>query len=240
MADLIASAFDVSGRDSEVLHPASAVYGEPDAARALRRALEGGRIAKDVYLWKLHAEHLAAFFDHTGCDFVKHAMAFGAVLPVRLDRKDRIAQAVSLEIARQTSAWRSDQAVRAIEPVFDVEKIREALLRLARSDLFWDLYSERTQLDPVSISYEEILQDEVSALEPIFDFLGLQQPPTLKSDLEIQRDVTSRKWRGILQKDAKVLELEPLELVAQIFGTARRTPTLERKTFWYKVRKAFR
>jgi LPS sulfotransferase NodH len=116
---------------------------------------------------------------------------------IHVRREDRLAQAISLEIALQTEQWASDQAV-AIAPgalQFRPEKIAEHVAEIARQNReFAELFA-LNGIAATTVRYEDLVADPagtVAGLAPVF---GLER---LAADLSRVRLV---KQAGAINRD---------------------------------------
>ncbi|MGH1414378.1 MAG: Stf0 family sulfotransferase [Pelagimonas sp.] len=95
---------------------------------------------------------------------------------IRLDRTDRVAQAVSMEIAKQTGAWISWQKPSQV-PVFDRAAIAKTIEELETEDQAWDAFFSSVQARPIRVSYEDLTQDPQSVTASICKALDVPVPP---------------------------------------------------------------
>jgi LPS sulfotransferase NodH len=92
---------------------------------------------------------------------------------IRITRRDRIAQAVSMEIARQSGAWISHHVQKAA-PVYCGDSIRKTLADLQREDAAWSDYFTAAGIEPVPILYEDLIADPGSNVAMILAHFGLE------------------------------------------------------------------
>lgn len=93
---------------------------------------------------------------------------------IRIGRRDRLAQAVSFEIARQQDIWhvRSESADPPPTVVYDQQRLDVALRSISSLEAQWDLFFEANRIDPLTLWYEEIVADPASAGERVLAHLG--------------------------------------------------------------------
>jgi LPS sulfotransferase NodH len=112
---------------------------------------------------------------------------------MRIERRDRLAQAVSLALARQTSSWMSIQESRS-EPRYDERKIAHALAILERDTQCWDRWFDAAGIDPLVVYYEDLAADPLGVLNLIMREFGLElvgtlpTVPTRKQASEVNED----------------------------------------------------
>ncbi len=91
---------------------------------------------------------------------------------VQLTRADRVAQAVSLVIAQQTSAWISFQSPRQ-QPVYDPEAITAALTGIDHQLGCWQRFFTSRGLKPLVLSYDELAKDPTGSVGRVLKYCGL-------------------------------------------------------------------
>ena len=130
---------------------------------------------------------------------------------ILLVRQDKLAQAVSLEVAQQTEIWHlRDRATKIdyrsklkdikidngllnnVEQKYDFINRQEARLRKILSD---------NQIEPLEIVYEDILEDAQLQIDRIIDFLGIAKPKhyLMKIDSKIKKMPSNISQEIILQ-----------------------------------------
>lgn len=133
-----------------------------------------------------------------------------ALLPnpvwVRLERRDTVRQAVSLERARQTNVWR-DVARRDLseipEPRYDFDALAEQLHWIHRSRDRWHAFFDANAIVPHSICYEALVTnfgEEFEKLCALFGLTGAACPP---SRTRRQADALSEDWVRRLLHDLR-------------------------------------
>jgi trehalose 2-sulfotransferase len=119
---------------------------------------------------------------------------------VQITRQDKIRQAVSLWKAVQTQVWRRDEGqhdTATREPVFSFRAINYLVRLLTAHDASWDAYFLGLGLEPLKITYEELAEAPVAAVERVLTYLELSMPETVSLDaprLQIQADDLSEEW----------------------------------------------
>lgn len=94
---------------------------------------------------------------------------------IRLSRTDRVAQAVSMEIARQTGAWISWQD-RKQEPVYDRDAIASSIQSLTQEDEAWDAHFAQVGATPIRVTYENLTHNPHATVASICQDLGVLAP----------------------------------------------------------------
>jgi LPS sulfotransferase NodH len=162
-----------------------------DVEGQLQAILAKGATPNGVYGFKLFAY-----------DFQRVAPAgLAARLPglqwVHLSRANRLDQAISLVLAKQTGQWRSTAAHQAA-PAYDRASIEAELEGITRDHAWWRLYFARNGLTPLELDYETLMDDPQRAVGAVAALMGvaLVDPidPSLV-DLERQRGAVNQAWR---------------------------------------------
>jgi len=112
---------------------------------------------------------------------------------IRIERKDRLAQAVSLALARQTRSWMSIQE-KSAEPQYDEHKIAHALSILDRDTRAWDRWFAKARVEPCFVYYEDLVADPLAVLNTVLPQFGLAPldslpaVPTAKQGSQLNED----------------------------------------------------
>jgi LPS sulfotransferase NodH len=107
---------------------------------------------------------------------------------IQINRRDKLAQAISLHIANQIKVYHSDQlSLRSAENVatFDASAISVNVARLFIEEASWSKYIKERGVDTIEVIYEDLVADHAGTCRRVFDFLGLRDvdipsPPTVK------------------------------------------------------------
>ncbi len=103
--------------------------------------------------------------------------AFPRLRCIQLTRADKLRQAISRARAKQTNLWvvgKEDGATG--EAAFDPQLIDLCLANSARAEKLWSEFFARNQIDPLSITYEELCADYPGTVARVFDFLRVRPP----------------------------------------------------------------
>jgi LPS sulfotransferase NodH len=113
---------------------------------------------------------------------------------IRMERKDRLAQAVSLALARKTGAWVSLQQNGAAPP-YDSAAIAGALDTLDRHSRAWDEWARSNGIEPIHILYEDLVADPLGVVNRVLDEFGLDQVDELPPvPLKKQASAVNGEW----------------------------------------------
>lgn len=97
---------------------------------------------------------------------------------IRIERRDRVAQAVSLAMARQTRAWLSMQEQQD-EPRYSERDISRAMATLEKQSRSWDRWAAEAGVKPVQVYYEDLVVDPLGTVNGILREFGLSPMPSL-------------------------------------------------------------
>lgn len=139
--------------------------------------------------------------------------AFGEVLFVHLARDDRVAQAVSLEKARQSGLWHIAPDGTEIErlspprvPVYDFARLRATVDDLSRQDTAWRDWFAAQGIAPYSIRYEALSADPQAVVRGLCAHLGLAVPDALAPPVGRLADATSCDWIRRYHEDTRAFQ----------------------------------
>ena len=90
-----------------------------------------------------------------------------------LERRDRVAQAVSLVIAEQTGSWTHLQRVEAT-PNYSATAITRALKKIEADYRGWRAHFAAKGICPIHIFYEDLVSDPLASINRIMTACGLE------------------------------------------------------------------
>jgi len=124
---------------------------------------------------------------------------------VRLRRKDRLAQSVSLSIAMQTYFWMSGMPARG-EANYSFAHIRDSMRRVAAGEVGWDRFFRRHRGACLELAYEEVLADPAREVRRVGAHLGIELPTALRLDpgrARKQGDERNQAWCDRFLREAR-------------------------------------
>ena len=129
----------------------------------------------------------------------KLAGAFPRLRYIRITRREKVRQAVSLWKAVQTQAWRADDRGRTDEPTYDGVAIEHLVRQLVEHDAAWTGYFTGLGIQPLSITYEELASAHEQVIQDVLAHLEIEAPGDLAERidaprLEVQADALSEEW----------------------------------------------
>jgi trehalose 2-sulfotransferase len=140
----------------------------------------------------------------------------GRVFPnlfyIRITRRDKLRQAVSLWRAVQTQAWRRERGDeherQAREPTFSFRAINYLVRLLTAHDASWDAYFLGLGQTPLTITYEELAEAHEPVVRRVLEHLAIPVPTALKVEppLTTQADELSERWVARVQDHLEALE----------------------------------
>lgn len=178
------------GRPAEYLNGNRGVDLSPAGiADTLRNVVAAGKTENGVFGIKLLADQFELLQDR-----IDWEDWFPNTKWIWLRRRDRLAQAVSLEIAHQSGAWTSRERV-VRTPVYDEAAIRARLDRLDRFESVWEQHFARTGIRPLTLWYEDIVDARESVLGAISELVGVQASIAADTgDLARQASEINAEW----------------------------------------------
>lgn len=159
----------------------------------LERVRRHRTAADGLFGLKLHAHHFERWF-------LSGALSWQEVLApqrwIRIRREDRVAQAVSWARALQSGRWASHQ--RSLLPVIyrrrQVERLEAEILRQEGA---WSRFFDSNGIEPLELSYEELVAERDVTLRRVLAFLGVAGAETAaipEPSLAPQADATTEDW----------------------------------------------
>lgn len=121
---------------------------------------------------------------------------------IQITRDDKVAQAISLVIAKQTNAWISFHEAKH-EPSYDFDAIAEGIRGLEKQEAAWSAYFAEQGISPYVVVYEELLADPARVVSEICTRLGVPVPAELPSPATArQATAINEEWHARYVADA--------------------------------------
>ena len=173
--------------------------------------LEAGTTPNGVFGAKLmwgHVDHFVSYLrdlrEHAGTPVPRmFAQVFPALRYVRVLRRDRLRQSVSLWKALQTATWRAqrersgvDEPPASQEPQFSFDAIDYLQRQIGVQEVAWTQYFEENGIEPLTIAYEDLTAAYEETLHATLAFLGVPEAEHSAPELPTSRqsDSTSDEW----------------------------------------------
>jgi len=147
------------------------------------------------FVERLRGTH--AFGD--GCEIDVLRNAFPRLQLIRIQRRDKIRQAISKARAYQTGQWKvrgNDDPVG--EPYFDAALIDRCLSEVRSEEEAWNQFFQRTGAEAFTIEYENLAADYEQTLAAVLRFLRIRVPRRsfLEPSTVKQADAISAEWEA--------------------------------------------
>ena len=175
----------------ELLPPLEPALPEVPWERRLAEARERGTTANGVFGAKMMWAYLPDFLAHG-----EPEEQLGPLRWVHVERRDTLAQAISLWRAVQTAQWRAEDRDSAVEPVFHAGAIAHLKDRLEEHAAAWREWFAGRGIEPLEIVYEEFARSPTPTICRVLDHIGVPsegvdvpEPP-----LRRQADHRSQEW----------------------------------------------
>ena len=188
------------GTPSEVLNPGFDLQAFKNRFKASSPAdyiaeLIARRTAKSgVFGLKAHFENFEGFLK----EYPALLDVLSPVTYIYINRRDRVAQAVSMARALQTNQW-SSQAQEGKKPElrYNRELIANSMKEVELQDAGWLNWFKAKNITPFRLTYEDLLADPAGTVQSVVEYLGVQNaerdevkvPP-----VEKQSDDTNQEW----------------------------------------------
>ncbi len=124
-------------------------------------------------------ERLRLLYPNVDSDVGRLRDVFGVERFVHLSRDDRVGQAVSLVLARQTGLWHrhADGSERErnappAPPRYDHDEINAALCLLDAEAVGWSVWFDEGEIVPLAITYEELAANPIDTLIRVIEHVG--------------------------------------------------------------------
>ena len=95
---------------------------------------------------------------------------------IHIQRRDRIAQAVSWVIAQQSAAWISFHQA-SDEPRYDFAAINNALAVIDAQTATWNDFFTSRQIAPLDVLYEDLVANPAATVDAVLAHCGLTRDP---------------------------------------------------------------
>jgi LPS sulfotransferase NodH len=161
-------------------------------ARRLADARERGSTPNGVFGAKMMWAYLPDFLAHG-----EPEAQLGPLRWIHVERRDTLAQAISLWRAVQTAQWRAEGRSDAdAEPVFHAGAIAHLKARQEEHAAAWRAWFAERGIEPLEIVYEEFAQEPQPAICRALDHIGVPSEgvPVPEPPMRRQSDARSQEW----------------------------------------------
>jgi trehalose 2-sulfotransferase len=199
----------VLGAPCEYLFPA---YDMRPMMNRLRATSPGDYIAKlvacrsspnGVFGMNVHIQHFKPFLrGYPALLDVLHPLAF-----IYTTRRNKIAQAVSMAKAYQTSTWTSLQTRAVTSPTtYNRELIERCIADLVHQEQEWEQWFAEHDARPFRLAYEDLAADRAGTIQAILALLGVEHDERKAVEIppvERQSDGTNAEWIARFEAETK-------------------------------------
>jgi trehalose 2-sulfotransferase len=120
---------------------------------------------------------------------------------IYLTRQDILRQAVSLALAKATGIWyasaKAGPPVATTEPDLDEKLVLGMIDKLKRDRDNWERFFASRNVDPLRITYEELVQNPSDVIMSIASYVDVELDPAaipVESEYRQQANTTNEKW----------------------------------------------
>jgi len=139
--------------------------GAADLGGYVRKLVAARTSANGVFGFKAHTDHIRFLL------LANMWRPLAVTKLVRIYRRDRLAQAVSLAVAGQTGRYSSLDAGQGVEPKYSAAAVRSALDYLAQTDAVWEALAKQLQMPVLTVEYERLVEAEDDVVAEILAFI---------------------------------------------------------------------
>lgn len=156
-------------------------------------------------------EQLAAVYPDPRNDRDRLRHALGVDTFIHLSREDMVAQAVSLVIANQSGLWHRNhdgserQRAKPHEaPRYDREQIASELLMLQDEAAGWSRWFLRNDIEPLTLTYDELAADPIAVLPRIVTLLGHPAAESVTPGTARMADEINAEWSARFRAESEL------------------------------------
>jgi LPS sulfotransferase NodH len=127
---------------------------------------------------------------------------------IYINRRDRVAQAVSMAKAMQTNAWMSFDPMTGKKVRYDADFIAQCMDEVEQQRLGWWRWFESSGVTPFVVNYEDMLADKDAVVRSIVELLEVQNDEPEWVELpavEKQGDEINAEWMSRFGRDSKAV-----------------------------------
>jgi trehalose 2-sulfotransferase len=153
-----------------------------------------------IFGMKAHGHHFEAAL--AWCPSMLEILA--PVTFIYINRRDKLAQAISMAKAMQTNAWISFDQVTGKNTRYDPDFIEQCKNEIEQQRLNWWRWFEANGVTPFVVTYEDMVSDKDAVVRSVVELLEVQNDIAEKIDLpdvEKQGDEINAEWASRFAKD---------------------------------------
>ena len=175
------------------------------------KAVDLGSSSNGSFGLKLFPRHLLVLQKKYGVDVFHRLSQDFETMRLFVERRDRVAQAISFSRALQTGQWSSEGPRRDVKATYDFAQICRLYFLIGESYAFW-----RDYLAATGSSYEHVYYEDMVSFDDVLNtcaaFFGLGVEGFEPSPLKVQRDAMTDEFKERFKADLRVrspLEFHP-------------------------------
>ncbi len=136
---------------------------------------------------------------------------------IRIQRKDKVKQAISLAKAMQNGNWLVKEDAPPnyrdyiIPAVYDREYIEYCFDKMLMEDVAWNHYLDTKKLPFILVWYEELVSQPEKKINEVYNFLNITGKEIGKAPLRKQSDSKSQDWETRFIKETPWLQEENIK-----------------------------
>ena len=152
---------------------------------------------------------MKAHFHHFEPALIWYPRMLEALAPITyiyINRRDKVAQAVSMAKAMQTHAWISFDEVTGRTLRYDTDFVEQCAAELERQRLGWWRWFETSQITPFVVTYEDLIADTTGVVRSVVELMGAENDEPERVSLpavEKQSDEINMEWRNRFGQEKK-------------------------------------
>jgi trehalose 2-sulfotransferase len=131
--------------------------------------------------------------------FATMLMRGPATRVIVLKRRDRVAHAISYARSALSGIWRKEQEAAGAATVdYSPEAVEQARAYIEQQEADWDLLLKELSIEPLTLWYEDVLEEPGGAVSRVAAFLGVGLDPAAAMTIpmvEKQAEEDSVRWR---------------------------------------------
>jgi trehalose 2-sulfotransferase len=168
----------------------------------VKKLIERRSSKNGVFGLKTHSHHFEAFLK-------QYPLLLEALSPVtfiHINRRNKLAQAVSMAKALQTDFWTSRIESERPPVQYDRELIAKCLAEVELQELKWPRWFEAHKIIPFQVLYEDLIADGPKVVRSIVELLGVEddEPDEVHvPPMNRQGDGTNREWIERFKQETK-------------------------------------
>jgi trehalose 2-sulfotransferase len=196
-------------RETQPGEPESAELFEERLTRAIADATTPNGVFATKLMWGYALDLFGRLQERPATRDLPPAEALAQTFPltayVHVTRPDKVAQAVSLWTAVQTERWRDEggETPEGREPQYSRAAIAHLERQLDNQDRAWRLWFRNAGIEPLTVTYDELVADQVATVERVLVAAGIEERPEQLEPVQMRRQSDGRSADWIARFEAE-------------------------------------